>query len=193
MGQSNFKEINFEQSVNYLKTLPDAVLINDILPQVPLKFLGRLCSTNHRFVQLCLNDRLWQNRIQLEYSSELGRKPLDTTWRKYYQIILNRIREIPVTRSRIIIGKIKLTPYSTFNSIRTDVVQLDKKEGYGYNLFMKIHLNRDTSINPLTGHPRSERFATLQVNPQGKTTVTLFDLNSDTTDILDEVVSISVN
>lgn len=43
---------------DYLLTLPDEVLINEVLPRVPLTEVNRLCQVHSRFAALCSREEV---------------------------------------------------------------------------------------------------------------------------------------
>ena len=49
-----------DPQVDYLLSLPDEVLMNNVFPRLNLPYLLYLCQLNVRFSNICQNDYLWQ-------------------------------------------------------------------------------------------------------------------------------------
>lgn len=72
-------------SIPHLLTLPDAILLEEIFPQLSLEHLSQLCASNSRFKQICANERLWELRTDREFPMRFDDKPMNMSWRDYYK------------------------------------------------------------------------------------------------------------
>jgi hypothetical protein len=66
------------------ESLPDDLLLEEILPSLPLDDLMSLCSTSRRLHALCQTDAMWARRLRLEYPERVAEKPANLTWQDYY-------------------------------------------------------------------------------------------------------------
>lgn len=83
-----------------LTSLPEDIILNQIIPNIPINRLKELCSSNSYFARLCQNENIWRSRIYLEYP-EAGIKPVDVTWlefyldtKKWFDVTINKFPEI---------------------------------------------------------------------------------------------------
>lgn len=120
-----------DYSIPYLLTLPDSLLLEEIFPQLPLRYLSRLCSVNKRFYNICLNDRLWKLRTYYQYPDVFDQKPINISWRQYYTYLINYIGEIDVIHfGHDNLGKIELSRKSTIESLTDQILNLAQQKGY---------------------------------------------------------------
>lgn len=125
--------------MNYL-ALPDVILLEEILPKLSLEHLNKLCSTNVRLRNICLNDRLWQIKTQKEYPSPVIKKLPNGTWKEYYTYLSTLIRKISVTyyiKSNSwkegkfpVIGEVNLTEGSTIESLTDEIINLAREKDH---------------------------------------------------------------
>ena len=92
---------------NSIESYPDDLLINEILPKIERKQLGKLCVGNRKIALLCQNEAVWRNRVQLEYADAINNKPDQITWYQYYRYLLNTIR-IPILVDHTYIGSLRI-------------------------------------------------------------------------------------
>lgn len=120
-----------------LLTLPESILIEEILPKLPIDYLNRLCSTNNRLRNICLNERIWQIKTQNDFPDQVIIKPDTKTWRQYYEYLRNFIRKISVEyydgHVKEIIGDIDLMRNSTSKSLTDEIIKLVEQHGYKSN------------------------------------------------------------
>ena len=124
-----------------LQTLPDPILIEEILPQLPIEHLDKLYAINTRFNNICLNERLWQIKINNEYPIHITKKPCNLSWRQYYKYLLIFIRQIPITymdnaSNTTVIENIDLTRKSTIESLSAKIIDLSRQKGYNINKYI---------------------------------------------------------
>lgn len=55
--------------------LPDEVLIDEVLPRIPVPQLATLCQTNSRIRHLCNQPGIWHERIRFEFPELVGTVP----------------------------------------------------------------------------------------------------------------------
>ena len=73
-----------------IKTLTDDVLINEILPKLPLTDLIKLCQSDKQFETLCQSNQLWQNRSRLSINPNMLNQLLNGyqqdpfSWKNFY-------------------------------------------------------------------------------------------------------------
>jgi len=91
-----------------LKNIPDNILVETILPRMPINNLLRLCQTNKHIYALCSSPELWQEKIIYDYKSYYNKKPENMTWQDYY-IYLSIERQIPIFYHGDIIDYLKFT------------------------------------------------------------------------------------
>ena len=84
-------------------SLPDDILISDIIPHLSLYDLLQLCQTHPRFAKLCRGDLIWRIRSQKEYP-EIP-KPDKISWRDFYMYLITNTKYVPVIYKNIHIGK----------------------------------------------------------------------------------------
>lgn len=78
---------------NNYNSLDDNTLLFNILPQLDNNDLTSLCNTDKRIANLCLNDNLWQIKMQRDFPTIIPLKSSTITWRDLY--ILST-KEIPI-------------------------------------------------------------------------------------------------
>ena len=78
-----------------LENIPDNILVETILPRMPINNLLKLCQTNKHIYELCSSPELWQEKIIYDYKSYYNKKPENMTWQDYY-IYLSIERQIPI-------------------------------------------------------------------------------------------------
>ena len=92
-----------------LLSLPDDIVVNEVLATLPLSEVYRLCQVHPRFANLCAGERLWNVRTFREYPSMVRLKPTYISWRDYY-IFLLRARRIPLYQNGDIVTLIPFDP-----------------------------------------------------------------------------------
>ena len=78
-----------------LLDFPDNVLLQQILPKIPLSELDRICLSSPNVIRLCEREELWEAKVEYDYPQLLYQKPVDMKWVTYY-VYLNNRRSIPV-------------------------------------------------------------------------------------------------
>jgi hypothetical protein len=91
------------------ESLPDDLLLEEILPSLPLDDLMRLCSTSRRLHDLCQTDAMWARRLLQEYPSTVANKPANLTWQDYYFQVAP-YGDIPIWMDRRIIDRDRFHP-----------------------------------------------------------------------------------
>lgn len=71
-----------------IEQLPEAVLLHEVLPNLPLSTLFSLCKSSNYYNQLCKSDEIWRVRLYKEFP-DAGTKPTDVTWYDFYFNALN--------------------------------------------------------------------------------------------------------
>ena len=67
-----------------MQSLADDILLEDILPSLPLNDLSHFCSSFKRIYTLCQEDIIWLRRLQIHYPELVNEKPEGMTWKDYY-------------------------------------------------------------------------------------------------------------
>ena len=124
-----------------LQALPDPILIEEILPQLPIEHLDKLYAINSRFNKICLNERLWQIKTNNEYPVYITKKPGNLSWRQYYKYLQIVIRQVPIeyrdnTSNITIIDNIDLTYKSTMESLSPKIIDIIRQKGYKANNYI---------------------------------------------------------
>ena len=104
--------------IDYIESLPDEILFN-VLVDLDLTDLLRLCQTSKRVYAICQDDFLWYRRTIKEFPWEINSKQQDETWERLYMYAYNN-QEIPVYRTGKLLGKVKIQnndPTSTFGKL----------------------------------------------------------------------------
>ena len=57
---------------------------SEILKFLDIRDLMNACLINRYFASICADDYLWMLRTRHFYSSKIGKKPVKSTWRKFY-------------------------------------------------------------------------------------------------------------
>lgn len=109
-----------------LETLPDDILINEILPTMKLQQLGALCQGDARIRSLCNNDQMWQKRVRIEYEDAVQDKPIGRTWRNYYRALLKTV-SIPVVYEDDYIGHVRVDPQNVLPTVNKLIQKLNIK------------------------------------------------------------------
>lgn len=84
------------------ESIPDDILLEEILPSLPVDDLSRLCSTSRRLHDLCQVDAMWARRVRLNYPDYVAKKPANVTWQDYY-FQAPQYRDIPIWMNRQIV------------------------------------------------------------------------------------------
>ena len=74
----------------------------EILSKLDDRELGRICSTDKYFRQLCTNEDFWRNRVVKRFGKYLGdletinsfRTKYSYTWRKYYISLVDFLEKV---------------------------------------------------------------------------------------------------
>lgn len=66
-----------------LQNIPPGMLVDVVLPSLPIKELYNLCQTNRTINKLCNEESIWFKRIKLEFPAA-GDLPAGRTWREFY-------------------------------------------------------------------------------------------------------------
>jgi hypothetical protein len=96
---------NISLNPNYLLSLPPEILVNEILPKLPVTELEKLCNTNKELTNICKDENLWKNKLYQDYPEFISRKPPEITFLDYYKILYTS-RRIPIYYHGDIIGYI---------------------------------------------------------------------------------------
>ena len=81
--------------VSDYSSLPDEVLLETFLPQLPIGDLLSLCTADVRVSNLCRNERLWFRKVFSEFPEWTNFKPENMSYRDYYSI-LPGLKDIPI-------------------------------------------------------------------------------------------------
>jgi hypothetical protein len=77
----------YSEDTSYLLSLPDEILINEIFPKLPNRYLNSICQANIRFRRICNSDLLYKRKLELEYPNLLGFKSEDIRNCNFYQFL----------------------------------------------------------------------------------------------------------
>lgn len=100
--------------MEYIKTLPDEVIINEIFPSLDLKDLSSICKTDSHLRNLCSLPIVWQRRLQAEFPLMYDKKPPNVEWKEYY-MYLHTHYNLDAYYKGEIVGIIKMEDQTTFN------------------------------------------------------------------------------
>lgn len=122
-----------------LEIFPDQVLLTEILPNIPLRDLLNICSTNIRFRDLCREELLWMIKFRKQYPNFI--KPENITWRQLY-LDLN-IKNVDVYVDGDVVGNIRIyiEDKDDFINNYDDIINLISNEQLGDN-FIIIYTDR---------------------------------------------------
>lgn len=93
-----------------MESLPDDLLIAEMLGRMSLPDILAQCATNRRFAQICRLDRFWSDLTLKDFPHEHARNP-GLPWRDYYFQVL-RSPILPVYFYQDPIEWVRLTPYN---------------------------------------------------------------------------------
>ena len=92
-----------------MQSLADDILLEDILPSLPLNDLSHFCSSFKRIYTLCQEDIIWLRRLQIHYPELVNEKPEGMTWKDYY-FKISPYKKIPIWMNG------KIIDYERFNT-----------------------------------------------------------------------------
>ncbi|SNW62129.1 F-box domain-containing protein [Orpheovirus IHUMI-LCC2] len=137
-------------NIDYIALLPNEILIDYILPYVDAKYLANLCSCNVQLSLLHKDQRLWLNRLNIEYPYRVNTIMMDNLYNLYMTIINDD--NIPVYRDGDIIGHIQLKNDKGFSSI-INRLQINNMYivllGENYNIYYKYFI-RNMRLEEIT-------------------------------------------
>ncbi|SNW62101.1 F-box domain-containing protein [Orpheovirus IHUMI-LCC2] len=125
------------EDVEYINSLPNELLIDQILPYIHLDNLSSLCSSSQRLQSLCQDERLWLNRINIEYPDQLIKKRKNEGFKSLY-LRLVKDDTVPVYENGDIIGYVQLRDDEGFSGL-TNRLGIDNVNvfllGYTYEIY----------------------------------------------------------
>lgn len=68
-----------------LQDIPVEVLLDNLLPSLPIPDLLRLGCTNHLFASLCNDDMFWKRKLQQDFNFSDEGTARSTGWKFIYQ------------------------------------------------------------------------------------------------------------
>lgn len=141
---------------------PNDILINEILPHMPLNKLSKLCQTDQRFRHLCQSELLWKNRINLEYSNNtLKLKPTELTYKQYYTFLL-QADQVPVYRHGDILMRTLVTKDNKEYAIN-DIKRTVNSTNISL-IFIGSGFNRDFLVGTVYSYETNELFDIFNVS-----------------------------
>ncbi|SNW62389.1 Hypothetical protein ORPV_485 [Orpheovirus IHUMI-LCC2] len=149
-----------------LRSLPDDILISEVLPNIQLDILDHLCKCDKRFVQLCECDTLWYQRIKKEYPSRLIKKTSTISHKDYY-LHLYKSDIYPVYVNGDIVDYIRLMEDNGYTSLKDreyDNVHVILLDGaYDYSIYYQIW-NGEKMMEKLNGENEGLQLGKLKVS-----------------------------
>lgn len=73
--------------MNYYQTLPNEIIVNNILTKLSIYDLLNLSKVDVRFSTLCREEKIWILKSKIEYPNTI--KPKIFTWKEYYLCMRN--------------------------------------------------------------------------------------------------------
>lgn len=74
-----------------METLPDELLVNEILGRLTVQQILERCTTETRFARICRSDELWSLLTSRDFPHEVRFKPPILSWRNYYFDVLRSL------------------------------------------------------------------------------------------------------
>lgn len=130
--------------------LPDDVLINEILPNISLNDLAKLCQSDVRLRNLCQSESLWQNKMKLDFPNVS--KPTPLTFKQFYMFLIQADR-VPVYRH----GDIVMNTLVTVNNRDYAINDIKNKlNGPASLIFIGAGCGRDFFIDGVASTHNNE-------------------------------------
>jgi hypothetical protein len=109
-----------DELIDNLLSLPDETLINVIFPRLPLDIMGKLCTINTKFNNICQDEKIWINRINNEFPGY--QKPSTSTWGDFYMSLTYKI--VPIIYNGDYIGNIWINSSDDLDTIKNNIKPL---------------------------------------------------------------------
>jgi hypothetical protein len=102
--------------ISYLLSLPDQVLLEEVLPRLPTETINNLCRLQTRFSYICIDDNFWHSKVNIDFPGRNYLKSPLMTWREFY---MSLYRDVPVYCRGVIIANVKVVYCNDPNIYRT--------------------------------------------------------------------------
>ena len=127
---------------NYLLSLPDEVLINEMLLRYSINDLLQLSQINKRINNICQNDRLWHYFNVRDFNIGTIHQEINN-WRNSYifynKVLTNSITAIPYVEDALLQKRNDLLPKYVFtNTYFEDILLRKENETFLSSFYQKI-------------------------------------------------------
>ena len=136
-----------DPQVNYLLSLPDEVLMNDVFPQLNVPYLLYLCQINVRFSNICQNDYLWQILTERDFgitSIPPGLNSWRETYMFYHRLLTEPIFAMPYVENELLqqrqTGTINPIYQMVVDKYKAAIIPISMTDQNGNPVKFTIHL-----------------------------------------------------
>jgi hypothetical protein len=94
-------DISDNSMIFHFTSLPYDILVNIVLPRLPIKILGHICSLNVSINNLCKDENLWYNKTSIDYPYFLTFKSTNSSWKEHFMLIGEKMLPLYYNGDRI--------------------------------------------------------------------------------------------